>query len=76
MPSNADLGIEDEQFVAVRAFADGERVDLDLFGVGREEGVIEAGEDLGGLLGEVARQAERGRNGCGRGAAAGPWRGR
>src|SRR3546814_11832129 len=53
------LGIEDEQFVAILAYTHGERVDFDLFGIGAEERGIKPAEDLGRLLGKIARQPER-----------------
>ena len=53
----ADLGVEHQQLALV---GDRQRVDLDLRGVGADERVVELGEHLGRLLGEVAGQAERG----------------
>ena len=52
----ADLGVEHEQLALVR---DRQRVDLDLRSVGAEERVIELGEHLARLLGEVAAEPER-----------------
>src|SRR3546814_12991097 len=53
------LGVEHQQFVAVLAFANRERVDFDLLGIGAEECGIKAAKNFGRLLGEVTRQAER-----------------
>ena len=39
-------------------------IDLDLRGVGADEGVVELGQHLGGLLGEVAGEPERGGDGA------------
>ena len=55
------LGVEHHQLAVL---GDRERVDLDLLGVGAEEGVVELRGDVGGLLGEVAGQAERGGDGA------------
>ncbi len=52
----ADLGVEHQELAA----GDGERIDLDLAGVGAEERLVERGGDLAGLLGEIAGEAERG----------------
>ncbi len=41
------------------AAGNGERIDLDLAGVGAEERLVERGGDLAGLLGEIAGQAQR-----------------
>jgi len=54
--SKPTFGVEHEQFALV---GNGERVDLDLRGVGAEEGAVELSRDLLRLLGEVAGQAER-----------------
>ena len=50
----ADLGVEHEQLAVV---GDGERVDLDLRGVGADEGVVEQFRDLLRLLVEIALEA-------------------
>eukprot|EP01035_Chromulina_nebulosa_P069548 gene69548-biopygen40071 len=42
----------------------GERVDLDLRGVGAEERIIQLRRDIGGLLGEIALEPERVRDGA------------
>src|SRR3546814_17671334 len=53
--------LEDEQ---VALLGDGQRVDFDLRGVGRQEGLIERGCDLGGLLRLIAGQFQRGGDGA------------
>ena len=57
----ADLGIEHEQLAVV---CDGQRIDLDLRGVGADERIVELRHQLARLLGEVAAQAERGGDGA------------
>ena len=54
-----ELGVEHQQLALV---GHDQGVDLDLRGVGVEERVEELRENLPRLLGEVARQAERGRD--------------
>ena len=51
----ADLGVEHLQF-AVRRHR--QRIDFDLRGVGADKRIIQLGDDILGLLGEVAGQAE------------------
>ena len=62
----ADLGVEHEQLAVV---GDRERVDLDLRGVGAEEGVVEQLRDLLRLLGEIAGRGRARRRRRGRDAA-------
>ena len=57
----ADLGVENQQHIVV---GDGERVDLDLRGVGADEGIVQFGQHLRRLFGEVALEAERGGDGA------------
>ena len=52
----ADLGVEDEQLAVV---GDGERIDLDLRGVGADEGLEEQLRYLLRLLRQIAVEAER-----------------
>src|SRR3546814_8446448 len=52
------LGVEHQQFVAVLAFANRERVDFDLLGIGAEECGIKAAKNFGRLLGEVTSSEE------------------
>jgi hypothetical protein len=63
----ADLGVEHEQLAVL---GHGERIDLDLAGVGADERVVELGEHAGRLLGEIAGRPERRRR-RGRDAASG-----
>ena len=53
----ADLGVEHQQLAVV---GDRQRVDLDLRGVGAEEGVVELGQHAGACLARSPVEAERG----------------
>jgi hypothetical protein len=65
----ADLGVEHQQLVAF-PFADGERVDFDLLGIGAEEGFVETAENLCACLARSPVSPAPWRR-CGRGAASG-----
>ncbi len=54
-----DLGIEHQQLPLV---IDGQRVDLNLRGIGAHERLVKASKDLARLLGEVAGEPERSRH--------------
>ena len=54
-----NLGVQHQQFIAILAFADGERVDFDLLGISADESAVKPSKHCLRLLGKIPRQAKR-----------------
>ena len=54
----ADLGVQNQQFVAIGTFAHCQGIDLDLLGIGADERSVETGKNGLRLLGQIAGQAK------------------